>query len=81
MYGKVSSLAKLQTGDKAKIVLLPIGEGRQHAIRLGFKEGSKIEINFSSSKGPIVVKLNRQEIAIGHKLADRILVIKESNLL
>jgi Fe2+ transport system protein FeoA len=74
-HQSVLPLNKLRHGQRGRIHSLPTGPLRSTLIRLGLQEGEKIECLERLPGGTIVVAKNRQQIAIGWRLAQRILVV------
>jgi Fe2+ transport system protein FeoA len=57
-----------------RIVSVPEGTLRAQFIRLGISEGERVTCLERLPGGTIVIRKNRQEIALGHKLARQIVV-------
>jgi ferrous iron transport protein A len=72
---RVFPLHKSKRGDYLKIFSLPEGTIRSQFIRVGIDVGVKVKCLERLLGGTIVLRKNRQEIAIGHALARRILVV------
>ena len=70
-------LFKSKMGQYLRIHTLPQGKLRSFFLRLGIREGEYIECYERLPGGTVVIKKNRQEIAIGHELAREILVVIE----
>lgn len=70
-----TTLDKAKKGSFVTIVTLPQGELKVQMIRLGLAEGDTIVCVERLPGGTIVVQKNRQEIAIGYSLANKIKVI------
>ncbi|MFZ5631889.1 MAG: FeoA family protein [Bacillota bacterium] len=68
------TLDKARRGQRLKIVSLPDELTRAQAIRFGISEGTVVTCQEVVPAGPIVIARNRQEIAIGRKLAGLIAV-------
>ena len=70
------TLTDLATGQTAVIVNLGGGHGAQHRLRaLGLLEGQRIrKISRIGKIGPVVVLVDRAQVAVGHGMAKRILV-------
>ncbi len=70
------SLTELETGQTAVIVSLGGGRGARHRLRsLGILEGQRIrKISRIGKVGPVVVLVNRAQVAVGYGMAKRILV-------
>lgn len=58
------------------IISLPDGIPRSQLIRFGIIEGEIIKCIENLPGGTVVIQKNRQEIALGAKLANKILVTK-----
>ena len=69
-------LNELGPGEEGKIVALHGGRGLQHRLRsLGLVEGQVIrKLSALAWGGPVIVLVNRAQIAVGHGMARRILV-------
>ncbi|WP_406678574.1 FeoA family protein [Moorella sp. ACPs] len=68
------TLDEAREGQRCRILALP-GRGiRAQAIRFGISEGELITCTSVIPGGPIIVAKNRQEIAIGRGLAQKITV-------
>ena len=70
-----STLDKSRKGNSVKIIKLPSGEVKSRLIRLGISEGDTLKCVEHLPGGTIVIKKNRQEIALGYDLAKKILVV------
>lgn len=68
------TLNQLQPGQKATLQALPEGLVRVQAIRLGLMPGTEITCVHSLNKGPVIIKKNFQQIAVGQALANEITV-------
>ncbi|MEN3183455.1 MAG: FeoA family protein [Atribacterota bacterium] len=73
---EVLSLAEMETGSKGEIVRIDGGEGMVKRLWvLGVVPGKKIEkVSSIIGRGPVVIRLGQQEIALGRGVAQRILV-------
>ncbi len=73
---KRDRLTKFKSGDKVKIVEIDAGHGAQlNLAHLGLDVGHIIEIfRKASLGGPVTVRFRDTEIAIGYRLAKKILV-------
>lgn len=69
----------LDVGKKlfVTILSLPAGIVRSQFIRFGIVEGEKVECLERLPGGTVVIRKNRQEIAIGRQLARQVLVEPE----
>lgn len=68
------TLTQARIGEKVKIINIPSEKIRSQAIRLGIGEGSIVMCHEIIPRGPVIIKKNRQEIAIGRRLADTITI-------
>ncbi len=75
---KAVSLATLFPGERAKIVALGHGIGRQRHFRtMGLMEGKIVEIIATQpARGPVVINVEGTQIAIGWGMARHILIQK-----
>ena len=69
------SLSSVKKGQTFKVTSIPGSEVRAQAIRFGIAEGSTLECEEKVPAGPIIVRKNNQEIAIGRTLAKSIQVV------
>jgi len=69
---KSETLDKIRKGMKVKISDLPEGIEKAQLIRLGISKDSIVLCLERLPGGTIVLKRNRQEIAIGYPLAKKI---------
>ncbi|MBU8913859.1 MAG: FeoA domain-containing protein [Spirochaetales bacterium] len=69
-------LTELETGQTAIIVSLEGGHGARQRLRsLGILEGRRIrKISRIGKIGPVVLLVDRAQVAIGHGMAKKILV-------
>ncbi len=74
--GTSMTLADVKRGDKFQIEFIPDDKIRAQAMRFGISEGSKVICQEKIPGGPVILKRNLQEIAIGRKLAEKIKVGK-----
>lgn len=65
-------LNEINRGDEFKIISLPSGGMKSQLIRMGISEGDLVECVEKIHGGTIVIRKRRQEIAIGHNLANKI---------
>jgi ferrous iron transport protein A len=74
-------LIELEKGEEGRILSLSGGRGMQERMRaLGLVEGQIIQkLSAMALGGPIVVLVNRAQIAIGRGMARRILVSTYGN--
>lgn len=68
------SLDNVKKGEFIKIDQFKDFAIKNYLIRFGIVEGSKIQCFQKIYKGPVVIKFNRQEIALGYDIAKNILV-------
>ena len=70
-----------RAGQWLRISAVPKGILGAQFIRVGINEGERVRCIERLPGGTVVIRKNRQEIAIGHQLARQILVavIQESN--
>ncbi|MBF7083726.1 ferrous iron transport protein A [Desulfallas sp. Bu1-1] len=68
------TLDRVKKGQQVKIISIPDEMIRAQAIRFGIAEGSVVLCEEIVPAGPIVVRKNKQEIAIGRGLANKITV-------
>lgn len=68
------TLAEVKKGQTVKILDIPDEQIRSQAIRLGIGQGSLVTCQEIIPAGPIIIKKNRQEIAVGRGLAQVITV-------
>lgn len=73
---EVLSLAEMEMGSRGEIVRIDGGEGMVRRLWvLGVVPGKRIEkVSSIIGKGPVVIRLGQQEIALGRGVAQRILV-------
>lgn len=71
-------LTALLPGERAKIVALGAGSGRQRHLRtMGLMEGKIVKIVATQpANGPLVVEVEGTQIAIGRGMARQILIQK-----
>jgi Fe2+ transport system protein FeoA len=65
-------LDQVKKGQMLKIILMPDEKIRSQAIRFGIAEGEIVTCFEVIPSGPIILQKNRQEIAIGRRLAAQI---------
>lgn len=66
------NLNNCRRGQNVKISLIKNPDVRAQAIRFGISEGEVVRCEEILPAGPVVVKKNHQEIAIGRGLASQI---------
>lgn len=69
-----TTLAGLKRGQRCCIVSLPSEAIRAQALRFGIAEGEIVTCLEKIPAGPVVIARNKQEIAIGRRLAQQIQV-------
>ncbi|MFZ7103466.1 MAG: FeoA family protein [Peptococcaceae bacterium] len=67
-------LADVKRGQTFKILSIPNEVVRAQAIRFGIAEGTVVTCDELIPAGPVIIKRNKQEIAVGYGLAKEILV-------
>jgi Fe2+ transport system protein FeoA len=72
----VKKVTELRSKESARVIRIEGGKNFKEKLNtLGIREDVKIEkMSDSFLKGPIVIKINLMEIAIGWRMANRILV-------
>lgn len=68
------TLDQAKRGSVLRIASIPDPAVRAQAIRFGIAEGEIVTCAEVIPSGPIVIRKNRQEIALGRRLARRITV-------
>ncbi len=68
------ALSKVPKGSFVVIAELPSGKVKSQFIRLGIFEGQSVRCIERLPGGTLILERNRQEIAIGGKLARHVLV-------
>ncbi|PKM79378.1 MAG: ferrous iron transport protein A [Firmicutes bacterium HGW-Firmicutes-13] len=71
------TLDKVKKGQSFKVVSIPDDIIRVQAIRFGIAEGETLICEEIIPAGPIVVRKNRQEIALGRNLCRTINISSE----
>lgn len=71
------TLVDMKHGNKFIIDKIEDKKTRLQALRFGISEGSEIECAGSMPGGPVILKKNLQEIAIGRRTAEKISVKKK----
>ncbi|HEY3375265.1 MAG TPA: FeoA family protein [Candidatus Aquicultor sp.] len=72
-------LDQIKTGEEVIITEIPEGTAKTQLIRFGIGEGSAVICHSKIPFGPVVLRKNRQEIAVGRALARTITVRKSNN--
>lgn len=75
MSANIIPLLNIKTGQWFKIHKIPTGSLRSQFIRLGIHEGERVKCLERLPGGTLILQKNRQQIAIGHTLAKKILVV------
>ncbi|UNC93252.1 FeoA family protein [Candidatus Contubernalis alkaliaceticus] len=73
------TLDKVKKGQSFKVVYIPDEMTRSQAIRFGIAEGEILMCEEIIPAGPIVVRKERQEIALGRNLCKSIDITTELN--
>jgi len=68
------TLADVKRGDQFQIANIDDEQIRAQALRFGISEGASVSCAGKVPGGPVVVKRNLQEIAVGRRLAKNISV-------
>lgn len=66
------TLEKANKGQLVKVISIPNDTVRAQAIRFGIAEGERVICQEVIPLGPIILQKNKQEIAVGRKLAELI---------
>ncbi|ADQ04899.1 FeoA family protein [Caldicellulosiruptor owensensis OL] len=66
------TLDKVSKGQEVVIKNIKSKTARVYALRFGISEGSKVKCVTKINNGPIILRKNHQEIAIGNSLAKQI---------
>lgn len=66
------TLSQAKRGQRLLIAAIPNPTIRAQAIRFGIAEGAEVECFEKLPAGPVVIGRGKQEIAIGHRLAENI---------
>jgi len=69
-------LTDVKRGQTFKILSIPNDIIRAQAIRFGIAEGTVVSCEQLIPAGPVIIRKNKQEIAVGYALAREILVEK-----
>ena len=72
MNTSVKTLDRMSTGAFCTIKQIHAHDVKAQAIRFGLTEGKKVLCSTIIPAGPVVIKVNQQEIALGRKLAQQI---------
>lgn len=68
------TLANAKVGQTFEIVDIMDDDFKMKTLRLGIGQGSSIQCIEKINKGPVVIRSRMQELAIGKKLAEKIVV-------
>jgi Fe2+ transport system protein FeoA len=68
-------LHRAHAGQLLKIHFVPPGTACAHFLRVGMHQGEYVHCLERLPGGTVVLKKNRQQLAVGHKLARKILVV------
>ena len=68
------TLAEARAGDRMVVRSVDDPVARITALRFGMAEGAPVSCVARVPAGPIVLRSGRQEIAVGRRLAERIIV-------
>ncbi|MCL6590042.1 MAG: ferrous iron transport protein A [Firmicutes bacterium] len=79
MKTATKTLDQVKQGAHCTIKNIPANEIKAQTIRLGLTAGKKVLCQAVIPAGPVVIKINHQEIAIGRNLAKRIEVEEVSH--
>jgi len=66
------TLDMISKGQEVVIKSIKSKNARVYALRFGINEGSKVKCVAKINNGPIILRKNHQEIAIGNGLAKQI---------
>lgn len=66
------TLDQVSRGENLEIVSIQNEMVRAQALRFGISEGARVKCHEKVPKGPVVLKKNLQEIAVGRDLANKI---------
>ncbi|MFW6238643.1 MAG: FeoA family protein [Halanaerobiales bacterium] len=66
------TLADIKQGEEFEITRVPDEKTRIQALRFGLTEGARLGCAGKVPGGPVIVKRNLQEIAVGRNLARNI---------
>jgi len=66
------TLDKIKKGQEVIIKKIKKSDGKRFAYRFGLNEGCKVKCIGKINNGPIIIRKNNQEIAIGNNIAKEI---------
>ncbi len=72
--GEIMRLNDVEPGTEVEICELPSGTIKAYFVRLGITEGTKVKCAHKLPGGTVVISKRHQEIAVGGKIAKKILV-------
>lgn len=73
-----ATLDRIKRGKMCCIKRLPQGIVKDQTIRFGLTEGKEVRCQAVIPGGPVVLEVDRQEIALGRNLAKQIVITQES---
>ena len=68
------TLAEVKCGEEFEIADIKDDKIRAQALRFGISEGANVSCAEKVPGGPVIIKRNLQEIAVGRRLAQNIKV-------
>lgn len=68
------TLDQIKRGQRCRIVAIKDGQIREQAIRFGIAEGETVICEEVIRAGPIILRKNLQQIALGRQVACHIIV-------
>ena len=73
---RVVSLAKLKAGDKAQVLGISSGGGLERKLmNMGIYKGKEVaKLSHIGLRGPVVIKVGRTILALGHGIAEKVQV-------
>lgn len=72
-------LSDARDGQKLEIIAVESQSASIHALRFGIDAGSRIVVQKNISGGPVIIRKNQLEIAIGREIAREITVLDEDD--
>lgn len=72
-------LDQIRIGEEVTITAIPDSMAKTQFIRFGIGEGSTVVCQSKVPFGPVVLKKNRQEIAVGRALAKTIVCERKNH--
>lgn len=72
------TLSEVRRGERFNIKHIPDDLVRVQALRFGISEGAVLSCHEKVPGGPVIIKRNLQEIAVGRNLANNIIIEKEN---